>query len=88
MPWYIVDGQPVHLNIGRRAGPAQCVARVERNGRPAKCCGVSGALCDWPVEGGTCDAPLCAEHAAVVGRNRHLCPLHLARRKADTPELF
>jgi hypothetical protein len=43
-------------------------------------CGRSAvALCDWKVPGnhsGTCDAPLCADHAKAVARNKHLCPEH------------
>ena len=89
MPWYIVAGNPVHLNLGRRAGPPQCVARVERDGKIAKCCGISGFACDWEYDDGrTCDAPMCAEHANEIGRNKHLCDLHLAQHRAAKPELF
>lgn len=37
---------------------------------------------------GTCDAPLCADHATEVGRDRHYCPRHLAEHRAAEPELF
>lgn len=79
MPWYRVDGHSVHFNFGgklRKNPPAQCVARVERDGKPAKCCGMSTFLCDAPVDGTTCDAPLCKEHAHEVGKDRHYCDRH------------
>lgn len=39
------------------------------------------SLCDWPLEGGgTCDAPVCPDHATEVGPDRHLFPLHAPRR--------
>ena len=91
MPWYVVNGCPVHLKLSgkaKRNPPAQCVARVERDGRPAKCCGISTLLCDWPVDGGTCDAPLCAEHGHQVGADRHYCPRHRAEQLRAAPELF
>ncbi len=91
MPWYVVNGCPVHLKLSGKAAknpPSQCVARVERDGRPAKCCGISTLLCDWPVDGGTCDAPLCAEHGVEVGRDRHYCPRHAAAAREREPELF
>lgn len=36
-------------------------------------------LCDWKVKkkkSGTCDAPICDEHARNVGPDKHLCPKH------------
>jgi hypothetical protein len=44
-------------------------------GRPAK------FECDWKVskdvrKSGTCDAPICAQHAKEVAPGKHLCPLH------------
>jgi len=91
MPWYVVNGMSVHLKLSgkaKRSPPAQCVARVKRDGRAARCCGISTLLCDWPVEGGTCDAPLCPEHGVEVARDRHFCPTHLAQHRAAEPELF
>jgi len=45
-----------------------------------KCGAEATALCDWKVparKSGTCDEPICAAHAKVVGHGRkHLCPLH------------
>lgn len=37
-------------------------------------------LCDYPMgRGRTCDAPLCVDHRAAIGRNLDLCPVHLAQ---------
>jgi hypothetical protein len=36
-------------------------------------------LCDWKVPGrksGTCDKPICAQHALNVAPDRDLCPEH------------
>lgn len=91
MPWYVVNGTSVHLKLSGKAAkspPTQCVARVERDGGPAKCCGISAFLCDWPVDGGTCDAPLCEEHAHQVAADHHYCPLHHAAQQRQAPELF
>ena len=55
--------------------PRRCAAedvRRVRCGQPAE------FLCDNPRSGGkTCDAPLCAAHAHVIGEDRHLCPRHV-----------
>lgn len=56
--------------------------------RVARCRAISTFACDWPVEDGTCDAPLCPEHAHAIGPDRHLCPLHLRMHRERTPELF
>ena len=88
MPFYRLNGLMVHINMGRRKAPLPCVARIGLEGRQVQCMGISGFLCDWPVEGGkTCDAPLCDHHANQVGRNRHLCPLHFAQHNATQPQL-
>lgn len=48
--------------------------------RRCTCCGKSAPfLCDWKVpsrRSGTCDAPICADHAAVPAAGKHLCPTH------------
>jgi len=49
---------------------------------------MSAFLCDWPVDGSTCDAPLCEEHAHQVGADRHYCPRHRAEQLRAAPELF
>lgn len=87
MPNYIVNGLAMHIKMGGKP-PPQCVAWVQRQGRAAKCCGISTHLCDWPEMGGTCDAPLCTEHAHQVGKDRHHCPRHQAEQLVRAPELF
>lgn len=39
-------------------------------GRPAP------LLCDWKVEGGTCDTPICARRATSPAEGKDLCPAH------------
>jgi len=64
--WYKVNGMTVHAD-GRDL-PRPCV----------HCRGISELLCDFPVaEGVTCDAPLCPACAKEIGKDRHLCPLHV-----------
>ena len=75
MPWYRI-GKPgedalAHLNLGRRAGPAQCAMPTfaqDDHKIGNKCGRQSVALCDGPG----CDAPICEFH-----RTKH-------RTKADT----
>lgn len=94
MPWYRVNGMQVHLKLSGKAAknpPAPCAARIptaERVGT-MRCCGISLVLCDWPMaSGGTCDMPLCSEHAEHIGPNEDLCPEHAAQRLEEQPELF
>lgn len=47
--------------------------------RPVRChfCGRTHTkLCDYPRGQGTCDLPLCDEHARSVGPNRDYCFNH------------
>lgn len=58
------------------------------NGQPVIACGrtkiqachvcgeIAGKLCDWKVNGGTCDVPMCDTHAHQVGPNKDLCFRH------------
>lgn len=93
MPFYVVNGLVMHLNMGRRKGPAPCIAPAGPGATPPRerCCGISAYLCDWPVgepaEGLTCSAPLCEAHAREVGRNRHYCPAHHAEHQSRQPQL-
>lgn len=93
MPWYVVNGTVMHINMGRRKGPAPCVAPVGPDAVPPRehCCGISGYLCDWPVaddaEGLTCSAPLCDAHARQVRRDLHYCPAHHAEHLRAQPQL-
>lgn len=87
MPFYVINGLRVHVKMSGRA-PAPCMHRVERQGIEQHCRGISAALCDWEVtDGATCDMPICAEHAAEVGKDRHYCPRHAAEHRAREPEL-
>lgn len=84
MPFYRVNGTLMHLKLsGRKPHPSPCCARIPSTeaGKPtARCMAISTILCDWPLEGGgTCDAPLCEDHAVEVAVNEHLCPLHATR---------
>ena len=51
-------------------------------GRPIPVCGHPGCireavlLCDYPTAKGTCDHPMCVEHAKRIGPDRHLCAIH------------
>ncbi len=43
-------------------------------------------LCDWKVEGGTCDAKICTACTHVPAEHKDLCPTHAAewdRRQAE-----
>lgn len=99
MPFYRVGDSLVHLKMsgkGKKAPPLPCGARIpsrrvlDLQGRIVqRCMAISLYLCDWPLEaGGTCDAPMCDEHAHQVGANRHLCSLHLKMQREQQPELF
>lgn len=89
MPFYRVGGLMVHIkmtNTKKRPAPPPCCGRIALEGIDRRCMAISTILCDWPVEGGTCDAPLCAEHAHAIGPDRHLCPRH-AKQMAQ-PDFF
>jgi len=92
MPIYRVNGMLVHMKLGgpKSKWPKPCCARIPAQGRPGtfQCLAISTIACDWQLEdGGTCDAPLCAEHAHEIGPDLHLCPIHLERQKAGEKEL-
>lgn len=89
MPFYRVNGVMMHLNMGRRQGPAQCRAALALDGKMVVCCGISAYLCDHDMgHGQTCDRPLCEIHKGQVGKNENLCPKHLAERLAREPKLL
>lgn len=94
MPFYRVNGMMVHLKLGgklKKNPPAPCCARIPSipGGKPeVRCMAISTLLCDWPVDGGTCDAPLCEEHAHQVGPDRHYCRAHRALQLLAVKELF
>jgi hypothetical protein len=92
MPWYRIGGAMVHMNFGRagnKKAAAPCCAPLELGGKLVRCMVISTFLCDHDTgEGTTCDAPLCADHATEVGKDRHYCPRHLALHRERSPELF
>lgn len=94
MPFYRVGGHMAHIKLsgkGAKNPPAPCCARIPSNAgakQEVRCMAISSLLCDWPVDGGTCDAPLCEEHGAEVRKDRHYCPTHLALHALAVKELF
>lgn len=103
MPFYRIGDTMMHVKFGGKVAknpPAPCcAARIEcvatthhpeqQSSRiRARCMAMSAFLCDWPVDGGTCDAPLCDEHATEVGHDRHYCLLHASTAREREPELF
>ena len=84
MPTYRTPHGFVHIkmtNTKKRPAPLPCCARISSTPPftgTVQCRAISSILCDWPVEGGTCDAPLCVDHAHAIGPDRHLCGLHFA----------
>lgn len=91
MPYFRVNGMMVHLKLsGRAKSTKPCVATIEIDGKACRCMGISTALCDWTVEGGTCDAPLCEQHAHAhpTKANTDYCPRHWHKYRESEPELF
>ncbi|MCW5657401.1 MAG: hypothetical protein KIT60_06840 [Burkholderiaceae bacterium] len=81
------NGMTAHVKVAkprahRCAGLVKCT-----DGNAVRCARSSAYQCDWPITGDkTCDAHLCAQHAAEVGPGVHYCQPHLARhRKALAP---
>lgn len=74
-------------NTKKRPAPAPCCGRIAVGAGTQRCMAMSTLLCDHPLEtGGTCDAPLCEEHANEIGPDRHLCGLHFAVHGAEVRE--
>lgn len=97
MPVYRTPGGgSMHIKFSGKLAknpPAPCAALIPREpltiGGTMRCCAISSFLCDWELsDGKTCDAPLCADHAKEIGRDRHYCPLHLAAHRDAEPDLF
>lgn len=89
MTLYRLLGTLVHIKFGKskRPPPAPCCAVIRLAGRRTRCLAFSTLMCDWPTEaGGTCSAPLCADHAQEIGPGRHLCPIHAAQHGGKTLE--
>ena len=84
MPFYRVNGAMVHIkmtNTKKRPAPAPCHQTITIEGRACRCMGISTTLCDWPVDGGTCDTPMCAEHshAHPTKADTDYCSRHWAK---------
>lgn len=95
MPYFRIAGLMVHVKLGgpKSKQPKPCAARIpappEVGPGTVLCCAISGFLCDFELpQGGTCDRPLCEEHAHQVAKDRHLCPEHLERLRAVEPLLL
>jgi hypothetical protein len=66
-----------HLTFPDGSTAIRCGLRRRR--RYCACGRASEFLCDWKVAGnksGTCDKPVCPQHALQVAPDRHLCPEH------------
>lgn len=78
MPWIkLSDGTRAHVKLGGRRVNSSPFCKATPQDRSV--CGKAVEyLCDHPVNGeaATCDMPLCADHAHVVGVDRHHCPKH------------
>lgn len=64
-----------HVRIG--TGNA-IVCGPRRKPKPCSCNGGRPAtlLCDWKVEGGTCDKPICTDCSTSPAPNKDLCVEH------------
>lgn len=86
MPTYRTPTGWMHLKMAKGKAPAPCAARIPNGsaivGSTMRCCAISSFLCDHlGLDGKTCDAPLCEEHATQTGPDRHLCPLHVEQQR-------
>ncbi len=94
MPRYRMGNGFIHIkmtNTKKHPAPAPCAAQVPATETRAayRCCAMSTKLCDWPmIDGGTCDAPLCEDHAHSVGEDLDYCPTHYRRHLAGNGGLF
>jgi hypothetical protein len=88
MPFYRINGMSVHMQ--GRTLPKPCVALVgvAQPGKPQSVCmDMSEFLCDWPIDGKTCDRALCEAHAKQVGKNKHYCPEHFLEHMSAEKQL-
>jgi hypothetical protein len=92
MPFYRDESgrSTLHINFGRRAGPAPCRGPLVLGDDPAigaHCGRISVALCDAPagqtLDGKpvTCDMPMCERHRTNVGPNLDHCPRHAKQQR-------
>lgn len=87
MPLYRVNGTLVHLKLSGRKDKHPKACRCDLGPGLGRCLAMASILCDFPVDGTTCDMPLCTDHATEVGLDRHYCPRH-AGQTPNEPELF
>lgn len=69
--------------------PVEQTSLCSRNGSGScdYCSKSSASLCDYPVNGGTCDAPLCRDHRLHVrGRDIDYCPGHADCTQISEPQ--
>jgi hypothetical protein len=88
MPYYRTPDGWVHvkmMNTKWHPAPKQC--RCDLGPGLGICAAMATILCDFPVDGTTCDMPICADHATEVGVDRHYCPRH-ANSKPPQGDLF
>lgn len=60
-------------------GNSLLVCGLRSFGKLCSCGRDADFLCDWKVsarKSGTCDQPICAQHAKQVMPGKHLCPKH------------
>ena len=69
-----------HVNLP--GGGTAIVCTTSRT-RPRCACGKPAPLlCDWKVDAGTCDTPICAACSTRPARDKDLCPTHAKAWKA------
>jgi hypothetical protein len=60
-------------------GTMGIICGLRRSRKFCPCGRAAHLLCDWKMKdkkSGTCDAPVCDQHAQQVGPDKHLCVLH------------
>lgn len=60
-------------------GGTAIVCSTRKRQRCTSCGRSASLLCDWKVEGGTCDQPICARCTTSPAPDKDLCPSHAAK---------
>lgn len=79
MPTYRMadTGTIFHVKMGGRQRKPDACAEPWAIDSTQRCLIMAAFACDWKMpSGGTCDAPLCKDHAHEVATNKHLCSTH------------
>lgn len=84
MPCPNCGGEDIaHIYYGGNRGAWRCLSgcpwTTEQGDKKCVVCGQPNAyLCDYPVDGGTCDAPMCWRHTFRPDPDKHIdyCPEH------------